>query len=213
MLGQPSDENPLIRPTAASSSKTLGGGFRALEWRTQSSGMCRVTDDEDRFTPIAPVHSKFHLGLRQGFQKIVPGSLAKIGAPEWLPVIEAWWRRYDGLEVYVGPLIDHRVMGSQKLRDLIATGEPVTAERLAAELVGMRHTHYTARRFHESEFSWNPMQESFECFAEGERLEDRLEIVGARQVEVQELSQPNPSREVLEMWLLSQLVRAQVAQV
>ena len=176
--------------------------------------MCPTTDEDDeRFTPIAPIHSKFHLGMRQGFNRIVPGSLAKIGAPEWLPVLEAWWRLYDGLEVYVGPLIDHRVMGSQKLRDQIAEGGQVTAERLAAEFAGMRHTHYTARRFHDLQFSWNPLSETFECFAEGERDDARLAIVGAQLVEVKELLHPNPARDALESWLLSRLRSTQSTQL
>ena len=167
-----------------------------------------VTDDAN-FIPRPPPYTATHWGMRVAFQNIVPKTLAAMGAPEWAPVLEAWWDRYDGLEVYLGSLGDHRVMGSQRLRELAEEG-PVTAERLAEALVDLGHTHYTARRYEDADYTWNPLNCRFADFAQGMREQGKLSLTGAHLVYVRELDRPYPSRDILESWLMARLVRAQL---
>ena len=178
-------------------------------------------DDENGGTPremdpiglrghAPPPFDSFHWNLRVTFSARVPRYLEGLGVPQWQPVLEAWWDRWDGIEAYLGSLADPRVMGAQALRDANLAGEFLSAEQLTRILVDQRHTHYTARRPGELVATWNPLAMTFARFSGGSREPGRLSVSGTHFVWLEELDHPHPSRDMLESWLMTRLVRAQM---
>lgn len=157
-----------------------------------------------------PRFDSFHWNLRVTFCGMVPRFLQRMGVPQWQPALEAWWDRWDGIEAYLGSRADPRIMGAQTLRDALLAGEHPSAEQLTHKLVGMHHTHYTARLPGEQRASWNPLTTTFARFSGGDRQPGRLSVSGTHFVWLEELEHPHPSRDILESWLLTRLVRAQM---
>lgn len=174
------------------------------------------THDTDAALQQPPRYDHVHWAMRVKMMEIVPRTLDQVGAACWQPVLEAWWRTWDGIEVYLGSLKDHRVMGSQLLRDLCAEAQPITAHRLTQALVELEHTTFSAQRIDDGEQrvqQWDPMQQSFAEFSGGLIEPGRLSVSNAKRVKIISLGHPNPSREALEAWLLSQLTRASLEQL
>jgi hypothetical protein len=143
--------------------------------------------------PLAP--SPTHYKERRAAAEQIAHYLEALHEPSWGPVLRDWLSRYDGLERYLWPEEDPVMEVRNLLERYVKDGRSLEPEQFAKDLAGLPFC-LAAARHDEGGPRWSPFQDGqFKAWTRG------------RMVKVWDAPEPQPTRDMIQAWLLLRFCR------
>jgi hypothetical protein len=145
--------------------------------------------------PVSPEQRK----ERQEAAGSIRPLLEMLHEPLWASILIDWTRLYDGMEQYLYPEEDPVMEVRNLLQCHVDTGQALEPDKFASELADLRFCYCTARR-DEDGTRWDPFRDgAFAAWTRG------------KMVTAWDASEPWPTRDMIQAWLLLRFSRTRTS--